>query len=141
MSQVQPFYGTGRRKTSVARVFMKPGTGRVEINSKTLDTYFGRETHRITVKQPLDLLEINDKFDVYATVTGGGITGQAEALRHGIARALINYDEGDSAEGEGALGYRGLLRQAGYVTRDARKVERKKLGHKKARKSEQYSKR
>jgi small subunit ribosomal protein S9 len=141
MSQAQSFYGTGRRKSSVARVFLKAGTGAIKINNSELEKYFCRETHRMTVKMPLDLLEISEKFDVFATVTGGGITGQAEALRHGIARALVCYDENDIVAEEGALGYRSSLRRAGWLTRDARKVERKKLGRKKARKSEQYSKR
>ena len=134
------FYGTGRRKSSVARVFIKPGTGQIEINAATLEKYFCRETHRITVRTPLILLDVGTKFDIYATVKGGGITGQAEALRHGLARALVDYDESDAAS-EGAFEFRALLSQAGLLTRDARKVERKKLGHKKARKSEQYSKR
>ncbi len=141
MSQAQSFYGTGRRKSSVARVFLKAGSGRIQINNATLDKYFDRQTHRITVVSPLDLLEVSEKFDIYATVAGGGITGQAEALRHGIARALLNYDENDTVDTEGALGYRAQLRRAGFLTRDAREVERKKLGRKKARKSEQYSKR
>lgn len=140
MSQVQ-FYATGRRKTAVARVFLRPGTGRVQVNGKTVNEYFNRGDHRVAALQPLALLEVGEKFDIFATVKGGGITGQAEAVRHGVAWALVNYDEDGSTDSEGALGYRQQLRRAGYVTRDARKVERKKLGHKKARKSEQYSKR
>lgn len=124
-------YGTGRRKTSAARVFLRPGTGNISINGRTLDTYFGRETARMVVRQPLQLVEMADKLDVTITVEGGGISGQAGAIRHGIARALIEYDE--------AL--RSSLRRAGFVTRDAREVERKKVGLRKARKRPQYSKR
>ncbi len=124
-------YGTGRRKTSAARVFLRPGTGNISINGRTLDTYFGRETARMVVRQPLQLVEMADKLDVTVTVEGGGISGQAGAIRHGIARALIEYDE--------AL--RSSLRRAGFVTRDAREVERKKVGLRKARKRPQYSKR
>ena len=124
-------YGTGRRKTSAARVFLRPGTGNISINGRTLDTYFGRETARMVVRQPLQLVEMADKLDVTITVEGGGISGQAGAIRHGIARALIEYDE--------AL--RSSLRRAGFVTRDAREVERKKVGLLKARKRPQYSKR
>ena len=125
------YYGTGRRKDSTARVFLKQGTGKLEINGKTLDQYFGRPTSRMVVAQPLELLEVSDKFDLYITVSGGGITGQAGAIRHGITRALIQYDES----------FRPALRKAGFVTRDARAVERKKVGLHKARKRPQYSKR
>jgi small subunit ribosomal protein S9 len=128
---VETNYGTGRRKTSAARVFLRPGTGNISINGRTLDTYFGRETARMVVRQPLQLVEMADKLDVTVTVEGGGISGQAGAIRHGIARALIEYDE--------AL--RSSLRRAGFVTRDAREVERKKVGLRKARKRPQYSKR
>ena len=124
-------YGTGRRKTSAARVFLRPGTGNISINGRTLDTCFGRETALMVVRQPLQLVEMADKLDVTITVEGGGISGQAGAIRHGIARALIEYDE--------AL--RSSLRRAGFVTRDAREVERKKVGLRKARKRPQYSKR
>ncbi|APQ11359.1 MULTISPECIES: 30S ribosomal protein S9 [Pseudomonas] len=124
-------YGTGRRKTATARVFLRPGTGKISINDRTLDTFFGRETARMVVRQPLELTETLEKFDVYVTVAGGGVSGQAGAIRHGITRALIEYDEG----------YRSSLRKAGYVTRDAREVERKKVGLRKARKRPQYSKR
>lgn len=124
-------YGTGRRKTSTARVFIKAGEGNVTINKRTLDQYFGREVARMIVKQPLELLEMSDKFDVNVTVKGGGSFGQAGAIRHGLTRALMDYDE--------AL--RPQLRAAGYVTRDAREVERKKVGKRKARKSTQFSKR
>ena len=125
------YYGTGRRKDSTARVFLKQGTGKLEINGKTLDQYFGRPTSRMVVTQPLELLEVSDKFDLYITVSGGGITGQAGAIRHGITRALIQFDET----------FRSALRKAGFVTRDARAVERKKVGLHKARKLPQYSKR
>lgn len=124
-------YGTGRRKTATARVFLRPGTGNISINSRSLDQFFGRETARMMVRQPLELTESAEKFDVYVTVSGGGITGQAGAIRHGITRALIEYDET----------LRGQLRQAGFVTRDAREVERKKVGLRKARKRPQFSKR
>ncbi len=124
-------YGTGRRKTSTARVFLKPGTGNITINDRTLDNYFGRETARMMVRQPLELVQAVDKFDVYVTVAGGGGSGQAGAIRHGITRALMEYDET----------LRSTLRKAGFVTRDAREVERKKVGLRKARKRPQYSKR
>ena len=125
------YYGTGRRKTSTARVFLRPGTGSVSINNRTLEQYFGRETARMIVMQPLQLTETAEKFDVYVTVTGGGGFGQAGAIRHGITRALMEYDET----------LRPSLRQAGFVTRDAREVERKKVGLRKARKKPQFSKR
>lgn len=124
-------YGTGRRKTATARVFLRPGTGNISINNRNLDEFFGRETARMMVRQPLELTESSEKFDVYVTVAGGGISGQAGAIRHGITRALIEYDETLRSE----------LRKAGFVTRDAREVERKKVGLRKARKRPQYSKR
>jgi small subunit ribosomal protein S9 len=124
-------YGTGRRKTSAARVFMTAGTGRITVNNRPLDEYFGRETGRMIVRQPLELVQVVDRFDITATVAGGGITGQAGAIRHGIARALMKHDES----------YRQPLRQAGFVTRDSREVERKKVGRRKARRGPQYSKR
>lgn len=124
-------YGTGRRKTSTARVFLKPGSGRITINTRTIENFFGRETGRMIVRQPLELTDTLGRFDVDVTVAGGGITGQAGAIRHGITRALIEYDE--------AL--RQPLRVAGFVTRDAREVERKKVGRRKARRGPQYSKR
>lgn len=124
-------YGTGRRKTSSARVFLKPGSGNIIVNERPLDQYFGRETARMIVRQPLNTVELADKFDIYVTVSGGGSSGQAGAIRHGITRALLEYDE--------AL--RSPLRGAGFVTRDAREVERKKVGFRKARRSVQYSKR
>lgn len=124
-------YGTGRRKTSAARVFLRPGTGQITVNSRPLDQFFGRETARMVVRQPLELVEMTDKFDVLVTVSGGGTTGQAGAIRHGLTRALIEYDEA----------FRSPLRKAGFVTRDAREVERKKVGLRKARKRPQFSKR
>ncbi len=130
MSSTQ-YYGTGRRKTSTARVFIKAGEGNITINKRTLDQYFGREVARMIVKQPLELVEMTDKFDLNITVKGGGSFGQAGAIRHGLTRALMEYDET----------LRPQLRAAGYVTRDAREVERKKVGLRKARKSTQFSKR
>ncbi len=130
MAQTQN-YGTGRRKSSSARVFIKSGNGLITVNQRPLDVYFSRETARMIVRQPLELTQLGEKLDVYVTVAGGGISGQAGAIRHGIARALIEFDES----------LRSPLRQAGFVTRDARKVERKKVGLHKARKRPQYSKR
>lgn len=171
---VKQYYGTGRRKSSTARVFLRSGKGSVTINTKSLNDYFGRDTARMVVKQPLELVEMIDKFDVIVTVRGGGIMGQADAIRHGITRALIQYDEEaitkpakTSAKKAGAKAtsstaevatsmasalegtdvaanansFRRILRKAGYVTRDPRVVERKKVGRRKARKLEQYSKR
>lgn len=137
----QSYYGTGRRKTSTARVHLKSGKGDIVINGNTLDQYFGRKTSRMIVRQPLEVTNLSDKFDIVITVKGGGINGQAGAIRHGIARALVQFDEktgGDSTR-EGSL--RKVLRQAGFLTRDAREVERKKFGLHKARKGTQYSKR
>lgn len=130
MSETQN-YGTGRRKSSTARVFIKPGSGNIVINKRSLEEYFGRETSRMIVRQPLGLLDMADKFDLYITVKGGGISGQAGAIRHGLTRALMEYDETLRPE----------LRKAGFVTRDAREVERKKVGLRKARLRPQYSKR
>ena len=127
----EQYYGTGRRKSSAARVFLSRGTGRIFINERPLDEFFGRETAQMIVRQPLEKVDMVDTFDVHATVKGGGITGQAGAIRLGLARALMEYD--------GEL--RQPLRAAGYVTRDARAVERKKVGLHKARKATQYSKR
>jgi small subunit ribosomal protein S9 len=127
----QANYGTGRRKTATARVFLSAGNGKITINDRPIETYFGRETARMIVRQPLELVELLEKFDVKVTVAGGGIGGQAGAIRHGITRALIEYSEE----------LRSPLRKAGFVTRDAREVERKKLGLRKARKRPQYSKR
>ena len=124
-------YGTGRRKSSVARVYLTRGSGNITVNRRSLDEYFGRETARMVVRQPLDTAELNDQLDITIRVTGGGGTGQAGAIRHGITRALMSYDET----------LRGPLRKAGFVTRDSRKVERKKVGLHKARKAPQYSKR
>jgi len=130
MSATQ-YYGTGRRKTSTARVFIKNGAGNITVNRRPVDQYFGREVARMIVRQPLELVELKDKFDINVTVAGGGSFGQAGAIRHGITRALLQYDES----------LRGALRKAGYVTRDAREVERKKVGLRKARKKPQFSKR
>ncbi len=125
------YYSTGRRKSSAARVFMKRGDGNITINNRTLEQYFGRETGRMVVRQPLETVELLGQMDINITVKGGGISGQAGAIRHGITRALIEYDET----------LRKPLRQAGFVTRDAREVERKKVGLHKARKRPQFSKR
>jgi small subunit ribosomal protein S9 len=125
------YYGTGRRKSSAARVFLTKGSGQIVINDRPIDEFFGRETARMIVRQPLEKLEMLDKFDIWATVKGGGISGQAGAIRLGLTRALMEYDEE----------LRAPLRKAGYVTRDAREVERKKVGLHKARKATQYSKR
>jgi len=125
------YYGTGRRKSSAARVYMTRGTGEIVINERPIDEFFGRETARMIVRQPLEKVDMMGKFDVRVTVKGGGISGQAGAIRHGLTRALIEYDET----------LRSPLRKAGYVTRDAREVERKKVGLHKARKATQYSKR
>ncbi len=127
----QHYYGTGRRKSSSARVFLKKGSGNITINKRSLEEYFGRDTARMIVRQPLETVEMLDGLDINATVVGGGISGQAGAIRHGITRALMAYDE--------AL--RAPLRAAGFVTRDAREVERKKVGLHKARKRPQFSKR
>ena len=128
---IQQNYGTGRRKSSAARVFLRKGSGAIMVNGKTLDDFFGRETSRMIVRQPLELTKMTEKFDVMVTVEGGGNTGQAGAIRLGIARALVEYDENLKPE----------LRKAGYMTRDAREVERKKVGLHKARRATQYSKR
>jgi small subunit ribosomal protein S9 len=128
---IETHYGTGRRKTSAARVYLRPGSGDITVNGRPLDTFFGRETARMNVRQPLTLAEAEGKFDVQVTVRGGGTTGQAGAIRHGITRALMHYDET----------LRKSLRKAGFVTRDAREVERKKVGLRKARRRPQYSKR
>ncbi|QTS84172.1 30S ribosomal protein S9 [Coxiella endosymbiont of Amblyomma nuttalli] len=129
--------GTGRRKTACARVFLKSGTGEIFINGRPLDAYFSRETARMIVRQPLIKLDVDSRFDIYATVEGGGHSGQAGAVRHGIARALIGYDK----EGGECGSWGSMLRKAGFVTRDPRMVERKKVGLHKARKGTQYSKR
>ena len=129
-------YGTGRRKTATARVFLRKGTGLIQVNGRALENYFGRETAQMVVCQPLDIVDQMGKFDITVTVSGGGSSGQAGAVRHGISRALISYDAADND-----TSFRRLLRRAGLVTRDARKVERKKVGRHKARKGTQYSKR
>ncbi len=140
-------YGTGRRKTATARVFLKKGAGVISINGRTLEDYFGRETAQMIVNQPLEVVDQIGRFDITVTVSGGGSSGQAGAVRHGISRALINHDESSSTatlsadDEDNGLSFRRLLRQAGLVTRDARKVERKKIGRHKARKGTQYSKR
>jgi len=131
MATAETYYGTGRRKSSTARVYLTSGKGEISINKRPLDVFFGRETARMIVRQPLVLSEMEGKFDINVTVSGGGISGQAGAIRHGITRALMQYD--------GEL--RPSLRKAGFVTRDARKVERKKFGLHKARKAPQFSKR
>lgn len=135
------YYGTGRRKTSTARVHLKPGKGNIMVNNNTLEQYFGRKTSRMIVRQPLEVTNLLDKFDVTITVRGGGINGQAGAIRHGIARALVEFDEETGGSSGGDTSLRKILRQAGYLTRDAREVERKKYGLHKARKGTQYSKR
>ena len=125
------YYGTGRRKKSIARVYLVPGTGKVTINKRDIDEYFGLETLKVFVRQPLAATETADKFDVIVNAHGGGYTGQAGAIRHGVARALLEAD----------ADYRPVLKKAGFLTRDSRMVERKKFGRRKARRSPQYSKR
>jgi small subunit ribosomal protein S9 len=124
-------YGTGRRKTAAARVFLSSGSGKISVNAQSLEEFFGRETSRMVVRQPLEVADMTGKLDVKITVRGGGNSGQAGAIRHGIARALVDFDEN----------FRGPMRQAGFLTRDARAVERKKVGLRKARKRPQFSKR
>ena len=131
MASQQHNYGTGRRKSSTARVFLRSGKGAITVNGRQLDEFFGRETSRMIVRQPLELTKMYDKFDISVTVEGGGITGQAGAIRLGIARSLVEYDETLKPE----------LRKAGFMTRDAREVERKKVGLHKARRATQFSKR
>jgi len=131
MAAINPNYGTGRRKTATARVYLQPGSGQITVNERPLDEFFGRETGRMIVRQPLEVVQMASRFDIKVQVNGGGITGQAGAIRHGIARALMEYDQT----------LRKPLRQAGFVTRDAREVERKKVGRRKARRGPQYSKR
>jgi small subunit ribosomal protein S9 len=128
---IEQYYGTGRRKCSAARVFLRPGSGEITINGRSLDVYFGRKTARVTVQQPLQAAEMADRFNIRVSVAGGGASGQAGAIQLGIARALISYDES----------LRRALRNGGFLTRDARAVERKKVGLRKARKATQYSKR
>ena len=131
MALTQNNYGTGRRKSAAARVFLRPGKGTITINDRTIENFFGRETARMIVRQPLELTQTTEKFDVKVTVEGGGITGQAGAIRLGISRALVEYDES----------LKPTLRKAGFMTRDAREVERKKVGLHKARRATQFSKR
>jgi small subunit ribosomal protein S9 len=131
MATIQQNYGTGRRKSSAARVFLRKGSGAITVNGKPLDIFFGRETARMIVRQPLQLVEATEKFDVLVSVAGGGTTGQAGAIRLGIARGLVEYDDTLKPE----------LRKAGFMTRDAREVERKKVGLHKARRATQFSKR
>lgn len=142
---LEQYYGTGRRKTATARVFLKKnGTGIINVNGRSLESYFGRETARMVVRQPLKVVDQLSRFDINVTVAGGGGSGQAGAVRHGISRALMAYDEATDVSTDGSensASFRGLLRRAGLVTRDARKVERKKVGRHKARKGTQYSKR
>ena len=128
---IQQNYGTGRRKSSTARVFLRPGNGKIVINDRTIEDFFGRETARMIVRQPLELTNLSDRFDLKVTVEGGGITGQAGAIRLGLSRALVEYDDTLKSE----------LRKAGFMTRDAREVERKKVGLHKARRATQFSKR
>ena len=130
-SAIAPGYGTGRRKSSIARVFIKRGTGKIVINGRPLEQYFHRETGRMIVMQPLQLTENTETFDIMVNVCGGGESGQAGAIRHGITRALVDYD----------AGLKSVLSNAGLVTRDAREVERKKVGLRKARRAKQFSKR
>lgn len=146
---VKQYRGTGRRKTSTARVILKQGKGGITINKRSLDEFFGRETARMIVMQPLVELKVADRFDIRVVVSGGGASGQAGAIRHGIARALLQYEveeTGDSDDGGGdgsseGLTWRQTLRKAGFITRDSREVERKKVGRHKARKGTQFSKR
>ena len=128
---VEQYYGTGRRKSSSARVYLKSGKGAITINNKSIEDYFGRETSRMVVRQPLQTVDMVENFDVNVNVSGGGPSGQAGAIRLGITRALLKYDET----------YREALRKEGFVTRDAREVERKKVGLRKARRATQFSKR
>jgi small subunit ribosomal protein S9 len=148
----QSYYGTGRRKTSTARVFLKRGKGKITVNGRSLEEYFGRVTAHMIIRQPLQAIDGLNMFDIVATVKGGGNSGQAGAIRHGIARALVKYDEDgvtavsnkadeDGTSDGGATTFRRILRKAGLLTRDARKVERKKVGLHGARKRPQYSKR
>ena len=131
MALTQNNYGTGRRKSAAARVFLRPGKGTITINDRTIEEFFGRETARMIVRQPLETVQMIDRFDVEVTVAGGGSTGQAGAIRHGLTRALMDYDDS----------LRRPLRVGGFVTRDAREVERKKVGFRKARRGTQFSKR
>lgn len=143
MAEMQQYYGTGRRKSSSARVFLRPGKGEIKVNNRSLEEYFGRETSCMVIRQPLEACDALKQFDIYATVVGGGISGQAGAIRLGIARALVSYDEKDIPEGTEPRpdSLRRKLRERGLLTRDSRRVERKKVGLHKARRATQYSKR
>jgi len=143
MAAKQQYYGTGRRKSSVARVFMRPGKGKITINQREIEEYFGRETSCMVIRQPLETVDMLNKFDLYITVAGGGISGQAGAVRLGISRALVAYDEKDQKETDEPSpdSFRKKLRARGLLTRDSRRVERKKVGLHKARRATQYSKR
>lgn len=144
VAQKKVFNATGRRKTSSARVFIRPGSGKIMINKRSLEDYFGRETLRMIVRQPLVAIDSVGKLDIDVTVVGGGISGQAGAIRHGLTRALIRYEKdetGSDGEGGGGGPWHQTLRKAGFVTRDPRAVERKKIGRVKARKGKQFSKR
>ena len=140
---MQQYYGTGRRKSSSARVFLRPGKGEIKVNNRSLEEYFGRETSCMVIRQPLEAVDALKQFDIYVTVVGGGISGQAGAVRLGIARALVSYDEQDIPEGTEPSpdSFRRKLRARGLLTRDSRQVERKKVGLHKARRATQYSKR
>jgi small subunit ribosomal protein S9 len=147
-SKIKQFYGTGRRKSAIARVFLRPGSGKLSINGRTMEDYFPRENLRILISKPFELVGMVGRFDAYITVKGSGTSGQAGAVRLGITRALLDYDEGtetdnasSSEASSGILGFRPILRKAGFVTRDARIVERKKIGLSKARRGKQFSKR
>lgn len=143
MGEIQQYYGTGRRKSSKARVFIQRGTGKIQVNQRSLQDYFARETLTMIILKPLEVVDSIDKFDIYATVLGGGISGQAGALRLGITRALVNYDETDLPEDAepNPESFRCKLRAQKLLTRDHRRVERKKVGLHKARRATQYSKR
>lgn len=141
MVEQQRYYGTGRRKTSTARVYLRAGKGDITVNQLVLDKYFGRKTSQMIVRQPLEVTNLAEKFDVIISVAGGGINGQAGAIRHGIARALMQYEKDCGFDTNAEDSIRKKLRKVGYLTRDAREVERKKVGRHKARKGTQYSKR
>lgn len=143
MAATQQYYGTGRRKSSVARVFLRPGKGDITVNQRGLSDYFPRETACMIVRQPLETVDMLDKFDIYVTVEGGGMSGQAGAVRLGIAKALVEYDENDLPEDAepNPESFRRKLRARGLLTRDSRRVERKKVGLRKARRATQFSKR
>lgn len=141
MPAEKQYYGTGRRKTSTARVYLKPGKGSIVVNDQTLENYFGRKTSQMIVRQPLEVTNLLSQFDATIKVVGGGINGQAGAIRHGIARALREYEKDSGFDTNAEDSIRKLLRKAGFLTRDAREVERKKVGLRKARKAKQFSKR